>query len=125
MYIMEPEVSLPSSQNPTSYSYNKTNKMHYFSNLFSWRTLHVSHRFTVHHQESCKPGGSVGIATGYGPDGPDIETRCGRDFRHLSRPALGPTQPLYNGYRVFLGGKERPGRDAAPSPPSSAMVMKE
>jgi len=27
---------------------------------------------------------------------------------------------LYNGYRVFPGGKERPGRDADPSPPSSA-----
>ena len=28
---------------------------------------------------------------------------------------------LYNGYRVFPGGKERPGRDADPSPPSSAV----
>jgi len=28
-------------------------------------------------------------------------------------------------YRVFPGGKERPGRDADPSPPSSAVVMKE
>ena len=26
-----------------------------------------------------------------------------------------------NGYRVFPGGKERPGRDADPSPPSSAV----
>jgi len=29
----------------------------------------------------------------YGPDGPRIETRFGRDFSHPSRPALGPTQP--------------------------------
>jgi hypothetical protein len=36
---------------------------------------------------------SVGIATDYGLDGPGIETRWGRDFLHLSRPALGPTQP--------------------------------
>jgi len=35
----------------------------------------------------------VGIATGYGLDGPGIESRRGRDFPHLSRPALGPTQP--------------------------------
>jgi hypothetical protein len=35
---------------------------------------------------------SVGIATGYGLDGPGIETRWGRDFPHLSRPALGPAQ---------------------------------
>jgi len=31
---------------------------------------------------------------------------------------------LYNGYRVFPGGKERPGRDADPSPRSSAVVKK-
>jgi hypothetical protein len=36
---------------------------------------------------------SVGIATGYGLDGPGIESRRGRDFPHLSRPALGHTQP--------------------------------
>jgi len=40
----------------------------------------------------CGPGSSVGIATGYGLDGPGIESRWGRDFPHLSRPALGPTQ---------------------------------
>jgi len=39
------------------------------------------------------PGSSVGIATGYGLDDPEIESRWGRDFPHLSRPALGPTQP--------------------------------
>jgi len=31
---------------------------------------------------------------------------------------------LHNGYRVFPGGKERPGRDADPSPPPSAVVKK-
>jgi hypothetical protein len=36
---------------------------------------------------------SVGIVTGYGLDGPGIESRWGRDFLHTSRPALGPTQP--------------------------------
>ena len=36
-------------------------------------------------------GSVVGIATGYGLDGPGIESRWGRDFPHLSRPALGPT----------------------------------
>jgi hypothetical protein len=40
------------------------------------------------------PGTLVGIATGYGLNGPGIETRCGRDFPHLSRPALGLTQLL-------------------------------
>jgi hypothetical protein len=40
------------------------------------------------------PGSVVGIATAYGPDGPGIETWCGRDFPHLSRPALKPTHPV-------------------------------
>jgi hypothetical protein len=44
-------------------------------------------------QTSGGPGSSVAIATGYGLDGPGIESRWGRDFPHLSRPALGPTQP--------------------------------
>jgi hypothetical protein len=38
-------------------------------------------------------GSSVGIANGYGLDGPGIESRWGRYFPYLSRPALGPTQP--------------------------------
>ena len=37
------------------------------------------------------PGSAVGIATAYGLDGPGIESRWGRDFAHLSRPALRPT----------------------------------
>jgi hypothetical protein len=36
------------------------------------------------------PGSVASIATGYGLDGPGIESRWGRDFPHLSRPALGP-----------------------------------
>ena len=40
-----------------------------------------------------QPGSSVGIATGYGLDDPVIESRWGRDISHLSRPALGSTQP--------------------------------
>ena len=36
---------------------------------------------------------SVCIATCYGLDGPEIESRWGRDFLDPSRPGLGPTQP--------------------------------
>ena len=36
---------------------------------------------------------AVGIATRYGLEGPGIESRWGRDFPHLSRPAPRPTQP--------------------------------
>jgi hypothetical protein len=39
------------------------------------------------------PGSSVGIVTGYGLDGPGIESQWGRDFPLLSRPVLEPTQP--------------------------------
>jgi hypothetical protein len=35
---------------------------------------------------TCGPGNSVGIATGYGLDGPGIECLLGRDFPHLSSP---------------------------------------
>jgi hypothetical protein len=40
------------------------------------------------------PGSSVGIATGYGLDGLEIESRWGGEiFLYLFRPALRPTQP--------------------------------
>jgi hypothetical protein len=41
----------------------------------------------------CGPGSSVGLATDYGLDGPEIESRWWRDFPHLSRPGQAPTQP--------------------------------
>ena len=47
--------------------------------------------------------------------------------RFSARPdrPWGPPSLLYNGYRVFSGGKVRPGRAADHSPPSSAAVMEE
>ena len=62
------------------------------------------------------------FSTDCGLEGPG--SNPGRDeiFR-LSRTALGPTQPSVNGYRVFPGGKVRPGRAADDSPLSSAAVM--
>ena len=39
----------------------------------------------------CGPGSSVGITTDYGLGGLGIESRCWRDFSHLSRPVLGPS----------------------------------
>jgi hypothetical protein len=74
---------------------------------------------------SCGPGSSVGIATGYGLDGPEIESRWGRDFPHLSRLALGPTQPPVQRVPGLSRDKEQPGRDTDPSPLFSAVVMKE
>jgi hypothetical protein len=75
-----------------SISSRKTN------NLFVIYLLYLHHVFssvvvicfTYVTQFSCS---SVSTATGYGLDGPGIETRWGRDFSHTSRQALGPTQP--------------------------------
>ena len=57
------------------------------------------------------------VATGYGLDGPGIESRWGARF---SAPVqTGPGSPpslLYNGYRILPRDKERPGLEADPSP---------
>jgi hypothetical protein len=70
-------------------------------------------------------GSSVGITTDYRLDGTGIESRWGRDFLHLSRLTLGPTQPPVQWARVFPGGKMQPRRAADHSPHSSAKVMEE
>jgi hypothetical protein len=61
-------------------------KIFHFSNLDSWICF-------LGLTSECGPGSVVGIATVYELDGLGIESRCRRDFLHLSRPALGPTQP--------------------------------
>jgi len=71
------------------------------------------------------PGSSVDIATGYRLDGKGIESRWGEIFRTCSDRPWGPASLLYNGYRIFPGGKKRPGREAEPSPPSSDVVKKD
>ena len=58
---------------------------------------------------ACEPGSVVGIATAYGMDGLGIESRWGRDFRHLSRPALGPTQPPVQWVRCLSRGQRATG----------------
>jgi len=47
---------------------------------------------------------------------PGIEFWWGEFLRTCPVRPWGPPSLLYNGYRVFTGGKERPGRDADPSP---------
>ena len=73
------------------------------------------------------PVSLLSIVTGYYLDGPGILSQLGRDFPHISRPARpwSPPSLLYNGYRVFLSWKVRPGRAADHSPPSSTAVKKE
>jgi hypothetical protein len=45
------------------------------------------------------------IATRYGLEGPGIESRWGEIFRTYPDWLWGPPSLLYNGYRVFPGGK--------------------
>jgi len=72
----------------------------------------------------CGLGSSVGIETDYGLEGPGSNPSRDDIFGRSDRP-WGPPSLLYNGYRVFTGGKVRPGRAADHSPPSSAAVMEE
>ena len=79
----------------------------------------------------CGPGSSVGIATDYDLDSPGIESQWGRDFPPVQTGpgahAASCTQEAgwVPGYRVYPGGKVRPGRAADHSPPSSAEVLEE
>jgi len=47
----------------------------------------------------------VGIASRQGLDGPAILSRCGSDFPHHFKPALGPTPPPIQWVPGFSGGK--------------------
>jgi hypothetical protein len=69
----------------------------------------IVYKFIVLQYLNIGPGSSVGIATGYGLDGLWIESSWG-ELSHTSpdRP-WGPHSLLYNGYRLFPGGKKRPG----------------
>ena len=73
----------------------------------------------------CGPGSSVAIATELpGWTGRGSNPGRARFSARLGRP-WGQFNLLYNGYRVFPGGKVRPGSVADRSPPSSAAFMEE
>ena len=55
----------------------------------------LSKQLVIYHLDNNDMGrdSSVSIATRYGLDSTGIKSRWGQDFPHLSRPALGTTQP--------------------------------
>jgi len=59
------------------------------------------------------------IATSYGLDGPGIESRWGRYFPHLSRPALRPTQPPVQWVPGLSEGKAAGAWRWPPTPPKA------
>jgi hypothetical protein len=68
--------------------------------------------------KTVKTGKTINYGTKKNPGG--IEIFRTRPDRPWCPPSL-----LYNGYRVFLGGRKRPGRDADHPLPSSAEVENE
>jgi hypothetical protein len=71
----------------------------------------------------CGPGSSVGVATGYGKDGPGIESRLGARFSApvQTGPGAHPAS-CTTGTGSFPGVESGRGGDADPSLPSSAEV---
>jgi len=65
-------------------------------NLVLWgleRSAQFAAAFPPLHTERMGRDSSVGTATCYRLDCPEIESRCGQDFPHPSRPTLWPTRP--------------------------------
>jgi len=79
--------------------------------------------YIITHKKS-GPDSPAGIANSYELEGSGIETLWGEICRTYPYRPWGTPSLLYNGYRVFPGGKERPKLDFDPSPPSSAVGHK-
>jgi len=65
---------------------------------------------------------AVGIATRYGLDGPEIESRWRRGLSAPVQTGPGAHPTSYTLGTGFFPGVERPGRDVDPAPLSSAEV---
>ena len=92
------------------------------SSSFSFDYVTLEEEGTMIHQTG--QDSSIGIATRYVLDGPRIESRWGARFSASVQTGPG-THPasytMYNGYRVFPGGKQA-GYGIDHPPPSSAEV---
>ena len=64
----------------------------------------------------CGPGSVVDKATSYGLDGPWMESQWGEIFRTCPDRPWGPPSLLYNGYQVFPGVNSGRGVTLTPHP---------
>ena len=82
----------------------------YLHILYSVRKIRVLNQFTTtFHVTNVARDSSVGKTTRYELGSRGIEFRWGRDFPHLSRPALGPTQPPTKWVPGLLPGTKEAG----------------
>ena len=65
---------------------------------------------------------SVGVATRYGLEVPEIESRWGRDFRNPPRPVPGAHPAFYTMRTGYFPGVKQPGRGVDHPPLSNAEV---
>ena len=75
--------------------------------------------------QSSGPGSSIGIGTDYELEGPGSNSGGRPDFPPVQTSPGAHPASCKMGTGSFPGSKERPGRDADHSPPSSAAVMEE
>ena len=78
------------------------------------RTKILTHMF--------RAGIAQSVETRYGLNGPRIESRCGLDFPHPSRPALGPTQTAVQWLPSFCPRGRATGAYRQPTTLSSAEI---
>jgi hypothetical protein len=123
---MEPEGSLPCSQEPSTGPYPELNQSSLYHPI-----LFKIHFNIIHLPTSRRSRDSVvGISIGYGLDDRGVWVRVPVRERIFSSPRrpdrlCGPRNLLSNGYRSALSpGVSRPGREADHSPPASTEVKK-
>ena len=99
-----------------SYSARKAHAAYYI--VTCGLSVCLYHVFPHYIINGCAPGSLVGIATRYGLEGPGSNPGGDEIFRTCPNRLWGPPSLLYNGYRVFPGGRGGQGVGLTLPPPS-------